>query len=200
MQEPSEAVRQWQSDNSIFFRAMYDLSARIRDEFYPDVPDLPKPLISLDDDRPNRRGWYMAQDGALLMDRINLNIDAIPDGLIAAEVLAHEMVHMFENHVGTPCVDEHHGSLYHDRMRAYGIETIGDTGRHVGYFGTTWHDFLARNGDLNLSKFTLPGSEPKVRRQMHKHQCQVCDASFQSRRLEPFTVCLECEAPFIVVS
>lgn len=182
----------------LFYGRLYKLAERIIEEFYTDVPGMPTPLISLDTDGGRRRGYYVPVDGSQLLNRISLNLDVLRDGAEAAETLAHEMVHLFENHIGQPCENEYHGEAFHARMSVYGIQTIGSRGRHVGYVDDRWQRFMETNADLELEKFILPGADRTPPRRQLKHECPGCGSSFRSRREDPFTSCLDCDVPFVV--
>jgi hypothetical protein len=54
---------------------------------------------------------------------------------------------------------------------------------------------LKKNRDLHLDKFILPGEDAKPTRQLIKHICPDCMATFRSRR-ELSVLCLDCSVPF----
>lgn len=180
------------------FTALHTFADRTIDEFYDDTPDLPHPVVAMEKDRLSRLGYYTARDGYTLIHRINLNPYALSTGDEAAETLAHEMVHMWQAHVGRPCERNYHGTEFHRRMSMYGIATQGKRGHHTGYLDDTWQNWMARNADLELDKYVLPGSEKPKTRHMLKHQCPICEVSFRSRR-SLNALCMDCEVPFEIV-
>lgn len=178
------------------FTALHQCADRIAAHFYRDY-DLPYPVISMDRDRRTRMGHYQQRDGLTLVHRINLNPFALNNGVEAAETLAHEMVHLWQAHVGRPCERNYHSQEFHERMLCYGIKTAGKKGNHVGYEGSTWSDWIAEQGDLNLERYLLPGMDQPPPRQMLKWQCSACGFSFRSRRHDVNIVCFneDCNVP-----
>lgn len=181
----------------LFFKALHAFADRTIAEFFHDTPGIPHPVVALEPDRKNRRGFYTPMDGYALVHRINLNPMALRNGEEAAETLAHEIVHLWQYHIGRPIKKDFHTKDFHDRMLLYGIETTGKHGTHARYTDGTWQAWMEQNKDLELDKFTLPGPKPKGR-QLIKHQCPDCGASFQCRRVLN-VLCLECSVPFEVV-
>lgn len=179
----------------VLFRSLHLFADRTKERFFEDSPDMPDPVIAMEPDRASRRGYYTTIDGYALAHRINLNPLVLRGGEEAAEVLAHEMVHLWQAHVGRPIERNYHGHEFHVRMRQYGIETDGKSGEHVRYFDPTWPNWLVENEDLMLGKFILPGTAKPDPRRMIKHQCPDCGSSFRCRRkLE--VLCLDCSVPF----
>lgn len=181
------------------FGALHTFADRTIERFFEDTPDLPYPVVAMEKDRRNRLGYYTSQDGYTLVHRINLNPFALKTGEQAAETLAHELVHLWQGHVGRPIKRNYHSSEFHTRMRLYGIETDGKKGTHVRYIDSTWPNWLVENEDLNLAKFILPGSDQDEPRKMTKHQCPDCGVSFRSRRTLA-VMCLDCTVPFEIVT
>lgn len=180
------------------FQRMYKFSDRTIEEFFQDTPSLPKPVLSFDKDHKDRRGHYSQMDGYRLVHKINLNPFVLATAEEAAEVLAHELVHLWQAHVGRPIMRNYHGTEFHLRMRQYGIETEGKEGRHLRYIDVTWPNWLVENEDLELDKFILPGANKEKGRQLIKHECPGCGTSFRSRK-ELAVQCLECDAQFEIV-
>jgi predicted RNA-binding Zn-ribbon protein involved in translation (DUF1610 family) len=102
---------------------------------------------------------------------------------------------MWQAHVGRPCQRNYHGAEFHRRMTHYGIATHGKRGHHTGYVDDTWPKWMARNEDLELAKYILPGADQTPKRRMLKFQCPDCGASFRCRR-ELNALCLDCNVPF----
>lgn len=194
------ALRSKQENDEVFgglFAALHLFADRTAERFFEDAPELPHPVLAMEPDRMNRKGFYTTVDGYTLSHRINLNPMVLRTGEEAAEVLAHEMVHLWQAHVGKPIKRNYHGHDFHVRMRQYGIETDGKRGDHVRYFDPTWPNWLVENEDLSLAKWVLPGSDRKKPRTMTKHMCPDCGASFRCR-LTLRVLCLDCSVPFEV--
>lgn len=156
--------------------------------------ELPYPILSVNKDRLSRRGSYKPLDGTLLAHTINVNPDACRTGNDAAEVVAHELVHLWQFVDGQPFVDNRHSSTFHDTMLArYGITTRGRNGFHIDV-SDKWRSILAAaDPEGVLGQFVLPGMHAKPARRMLKHACPECGASFSSRQTEPFAVCMACD-------
>lgn len=179
------------------FRALHTFADRTIDEFYQDTPDLPYPVVCMEKDRRNRLGYYTIRDGYTLVHRINLNPYSLKNGVEAAETLAHEMVHLWQAHVGRPCQRNYHSAEFHARMALYGIETHGKRGHHRGYCEDVWAQWMARNSDLELDKYILPGADQTPRRQLTKFACPDCGFSFRTRREDAYVICMndDCNVP-----
>jgi hypothetical protein len=175
-----------------FFKAMHTFADRTMETFFQDAPNMPSPVISLERDRPNRLGYYRPKDGTLLYDRININPRACRDGKVAAETLAHELVHLWECHTGVMTKGNNHKNCFHEKMLQYGIQTKGRLGHHIGYSGTIWPDWMEENKDLELEKFVL-NNGPEARRRMHKFQCPGCGVSVRNRNVNLFLMCGMCD-------
>lgn len=201
----TQALRDHQSNDPIlgsFFKALHWFAIRTIDTFYQDTPGMPLPVIALEQDRRSRRGYYTERDGYALVHRINLNPFALHNGEEAAFVLAHELVHLWQAHIGRPMVRNYHGADFHQRMAEYGIETAGKAGRFVKYLDITWPNWLEENSDLKLERYILPGNDGKARqhkRKLFKHVCPDCSTSFRNRN-ELEVLCLKCNVPFEVVN
>lgn len=199
-QDITQALRQHQEGDTTLgplFAALHTFADRTIEEFFADTPSLPHPVVAMEKDRANRLGYYTMRDGYALVHRINLNPFAHNDGASAAETLAHELVHLWQAHVGRPIKRDYHSVEFHARMAEYGIETSGKKGRHVRYIDVTWPNWMEMNADLELERFLLPGKESRPKRKLFKHQCPDCGASFRNRvPLE--ALCLGCSVPFEV--
>jgi hypothetical protein len=182
----------------LFFKALHTFADRTAAQFFSDTPDLPHPVVALEPDRKDRRGYYTAKDGYTLVHRINLNPVVLRDGREAAETLAHEMVHLWQAHVGRPMERNYHGAEFHARMRLYGIESSGKRGDHVGYIDHVWTNWLVANDDLQLHKFVLPGTGAEPKRKLIKHMCPDCGNNFRNRN-ELNVMCLDCTVPYELV-
>ena len=196
------ALRKHQESDPIlggFFRALHTFADRTIDEFFADTPGLPYPVVALERDKRSRRGYYTERDGYALVHRINLNPYALHNGAQAAETLAHELVHLWQAHVGRPMQRNYHGAEFHVRMAEYGIETQGKLGTHVRYIDVTWPNWMVENADLQLEDYILPGEETKPKRILFKHVCPDCGATFRNRN-ELEVLCLRCSVPFEVVN
>jgi SprT-like family len=179
------------------FSALHTFADRTIDEFYSDTPDLPHPVVCMEKDRINRAGYYTTKDGYTLVHRINLNPFVLRTGVEAAETLAHEIVHLWQAHVGRPTKRNYHAIEFHEMMfNLYGIKTSGKAGKHYGH-DERWDEWMERNSDLELEEFILPGTDAKKPRAMIKHQCPDCGASFRCRRVLS-VLCLDCSVPFEV--
>ncbi len=179
------------------FAALHTFADRTIEEFFGDTPSLPHPVVAMEKDRATRLGYYTQRDGYALVHRINLNPFAHNDGASAAETLAHELVHLWQAHVGRPIKRDYHGAEFHQRMLEYGIETSGKKGKHVRYADVTWPNWMETNSDLELDRFLLPGKETRPKRRLLKHVCPDCGAAFRNR-IELSVVCLHCNVPFEV--
>lgn len=177
-----------------FFASLHQFVDRLEAEFFSDFQGtLPMPVISLERDQRNRRGYYRTTDELALTDRINLNVHVLRNGYEAAETLAHEYVHLWQAASGKPCVRNYHAAAFHERMKLMGIITEGPSGEHVALM-ETWYQWLERNADLNLDKFVLPGMDAKPRQGLYKFQCS-CGDNFRCRR-PVVALCVKCDTPF----
>lgn len=202
MSDITTALRAHQEADPILgglFRALHTFADRTIDEFYHDTPDLPYPVVAMEKDRRSRRGYYTDRDGYALVHRINLNPYCLRNGAEAAETLAHELVHLWQSHVGRPIKRNYHSAEFHQRMAEYGIETTGKLGTHVSYLDVTWPNWMVTNADLRLENYILPGKDESKRRMLFKHVCPDCGASFRNRN-ELEVLCLACNVPFDVVN
>lgn len=193
----NDKLRELQGSDPVlgpFFRTLNTFAMRTIEEFYYDSPDMEVPILSLDKDLRSRRACLILKDGSMLTNRINLNPFVLKTGVEAAEYLAHEIVHVWQVHVGRPCVRNFHGKEFHQRMRRYGIMTTGKGGRHTGYIDDTWEQWMMENSDLDFGA-VLPGADKKPLRQLIKHECPGCGATFRSRRALS-AICGNCEISF----
>jgi hypothetical protein len=121
--------------------------------------------------------------------------------------LAHEMVHEWLSVQGIPTRRNYHSKAFHEAMAMIGIETMGATGNHVGYtfVGDTdesmlmWQWWIGECADLGIDRFILPGAKAKQRRKLIKYECELCKATFRSRKRINAT-CNPCNAPFLVAT
>ena len=197
----NERLRELQASDPVlgpFFQTLNAFAERTIDQFYYDSPDMEVPILSLDKDLRSRRACLILKDGSMLENRINLNPFVLKTGVEAAEYLAHEIVHVWQVHVGRPCVRNFHGKEFHRRMRRYGIMTTGKGGRHTGYIDDTWEQWMMENSDLDFGA-VLPGADKKPLRQLVKHECPSCQATFRSRK-ELAATCTDCDLPFEIVA
>lgn len=196
-----KVLREHQEEDELvgsLFRALHTFIDRTRAEFYAEWPEMPYPVVAMEKDRRKRLGYYTQKDGYTLIHRINLNPYALRTGWEAAETLAHELVHLWQMHVGRPCKNNYHGREFHEMMAAYGIVTDGRGGYHKGYTDDgVWAVWKKRNEDLQLENFVLPGMDAKEPRKMLKLVCPDCGTNFRSRR-KIDVLCIPCHVPFEV--
>lgn len=139
-----------------WWRAIHQFTERTLDEFWHS--HMPYPILSMDGSIEGL-SCYDSQDTIGLRYRISLNPLRIRDGVQAAELLAHEMVHMHEDVTGVPTIFNVHTDTFHDLMfTVYGIATHGENGMHTGC-GGKWEDWLEENLDLELARFKFGGEE-----------------------------------------
>lgn len=172
-----------------FFKALHTFIDRTIVKFFMDSPNLPHPVVSLDKIKGNQRGEYRQKDGYALTHVITIDPFKVATGADAAEVVAHELVHVWQAYIGKPVERNYHSAEFHDRMMLYGILTDGRDGRHMNYLGDIWQEWMDWNSDLQLDKFVLPGTDEDTRR-LHKWACPSCDFSFRSRREDVRVVCM----------
>lgn len=177
----------------LLFQALHTFADRTIEEFFSDTPGMPHPTISLEEDRLTRKGHYRPKDGYALVHNINLNPLAHKNGEEAAETLAHELVHLWQDTIGRPMKRNFHNAEFHGRMAQYGITTDGKNGRHVQW-EIQWPNWLVENADLRLGDFQLPGP-PEDRRSLLKFECPDCGATFRCRKAVN-AMCLDCSVPF----
>lgn len=183
-----------------FFKALHLFAERTIGMFFADTPQMPHPFISLDKVRSSCRGRYMPKDGMMLNDSIVLDPFKITTGVDAAEVLAHELVHVWQQHVGKLPERNYHNSEFHNRLGLMGIASSGKRGSHSGYIeGGVWADWISQNKDLQLEEFKLPGEDEN--RQLLKYQCPACHFSFRTRREDVRVICMtdECDTEMELV-
>lgn len=192
----TQMLRLWQQDQpdiGPLFAVAYELADRMASRFFPDW-DLPGPLLSFAVEE-GKAGYYLARDGIGHENVINLNPYVLKNGVEMAETLAHEMMHLWLNHVGQPTIDNFHDAKFHSlMMNVFGIHTTSKHGRHTGYVDDTWAEWLAENDDLCLASILLPGMNAlpeKKPRRMLRHYCPDCGASFHSRSVR-FVACTVC--------
>lgn len=186
-----------------FFAALHTFADRTIDKFFSDAPEMEgvQPVLSFEELRNDRRGSYRRKDGHRLEHSICLNPYALSDGEEAAEVLAHELVHLWEEVTGNATGSNYHGSTFHDRMLVMGIETEGRHGRTVSHppidGEPVWQNWLVENEDLRLGEFILDGYRKEQRRRLLKWACPACGFSFRTRRNDVNVLCMmeDCAEP-----
>lgn len=179
------------------FKALHTFADRTVEFFFSDTPDIPHPVLAFDKVRSSCRGEYRPVDGLLLEHRITIDPYKVSNGAEAAEVLAHELVHMWQHHLGKMPERNYHNAEFHNRIGLMGIMTSGKRGHHEGYIeGDVWQEWLDQNDDLCLPQFYLPGEQDT--RQLLKWICYSCGFSFRSRREDVKAVCMmeDCETEF----
>lgn len=102
-----------------------------------------------------RMAEYTPKNSFMLPHAIALNFMEMDTGIDVCEHIAHELVHMWEHSLGYDLSGNAHNEQFHNKMSDYGIATQGVMGRHVGYMGDVWQDWLKRNEDLKLETFKL---------------------------------------------
>lgn len=175
------------------FTALYTFLRRLNDKYYDGK--LPYPILSFSKDG-SRRGHFVERDGLGLENRINLNPYVLQTGREAAEAAAHEQVHLWQAHVGRPCVGNYHGEEFHAQIAKLGILTDNRGGYHKGYVTDEWFKIMEANADLELDQFVLPGMDAEPKRIMLRYECPSCHKSFRSRSKELKAKCVECDAQF----
>lgn len=187
-----------------FFKAMHTFAGRTLERFFDDTPGMPHPVLRFEPVRASCKGKYEPKDGLALNDSITIDPFKCETGVDAAEVLAHELVHEWQHHVGRLPERNFHNAEFHARLGLMGIHSTGKTGRHIGYMEIedtegVWEAWLRKNEDLQLAKFILPNEEQG--RQLLKYQCPACHFSFRSRREDVKVLCMmeECEAEMELV-
>lgn len=158
-------LRHWQNTDESFgvlftsFNAFVD---RTMEEFFMDTPDLPIPILKFEQsaDQPNIRGYYQKIDGSGIHHRLGLNPMRIRNGEEAAEVIAHELVHLWQQYVGRPCEENRHTEEFHEQMmERYNIITEGPHGTLKGFHTPLWDAWMIENEDLRLPEFIFPGAD-----------------------------------------
>lgn len=175
------------------FEALYSFAERIYDEYFYDAPEMPLPFITLEREERHKLGSYVPANTYGITNVINLNPFEHATGADLAVTLAHEIVHLWEAHVGAPTLDNLHTAQFHERMwTLYGIRTDGDDG--VAYnVDERWEEWMRENEDLQLGSFLLPGyGEKKPPRRMKKHTCPSCGTRVHARRAL-FLICGDCQ-------
>lgn len=146
-----------------FFKALHEWTLRTIIQFFrEDMPEMGYPCFRFAKLDGERRGEYTPKDGACLPDVISMDPEVIRDGLEAAEVIAHELVHLWQNHLGYTLENNLHDESFHNKMADYGIVTEGDAGNARGTIGDVWEDWLKDNEDLKLRYYGLGPLEDKA--------------------------------------
>jgi hypothetical protein len=180
------------------FEALYTLTERIYGEFFWDAPEMPLPFITLEREQRGRLGSYVPWSTSSIANVINLNPFVHATGADLATTLAHEIMHLWENHVGEPTINNLHTERFHERMwTLYGIRTEGEEGVTFNV-DERWEDWMRTNDDLRLESYLLPGQgERKPPRRMKRHQCPSCGTSVHARRSLNL-VCGDCEETMVI--
>lgn len=154
----SRAIRTHQRnlpETGTWWSAIHEFLARTLDEYWYSA--IPYPILSMAS--IEGLSCYDPVDGIGLQHRITFNPFRMTNGVQAAELLAHELMHLHEDMSGIPTVFNVHGQRFHDDMfSVYGIATAGENGHHQGNDGR-WEEWLENNLDLNLARFRFAGSD-----------------------------------------
>jgi hypothetical protein len=141
-------------ETGTWWRTIHKFLERTLDEFW--YSTTPYPVLSMEE--TDGLSHYDSMNGMGLRHVIVLNHQRIRDGEHAAELLAHELVHLHQDIIGVPTVFNIHTEEFHSLMfTTYGIATHGANGVHTGYTGR-WEEWLEENLDLGLGKFKFGGS------------------------------------------
>ena len=173
-----------------FYSALYTFADRTVAHFFDG--DLPDPVLSFE--RCNNVAEYHHGGGKLgLPDVIVINVWKLRTGAEAAESLAHELVHLWQQHHGVPHVPPYHNVMFIDQMEEMGI-VANRSGIHQGFAGDTWSKWMLENEDLQLDQFMLPGMDAKPKRKLKVFQCS-CGVRIRHRKTINVQ-CLDCNQPF----
>lgn len=194
----AHVLRQHQEAHDLlgtFYKAMHTFSDRTVERFFDDTPDLPHPVLEFAPVTASCKGEYQVRDGMALEHRITIDLTKCATAEDAAEVLAHELVHLWQAHLERLPERNYHSSDFHNRLGLMGILSSGKRGHHVGYVeGDVWREWLEENADLELPKFIMPKDESE-KRHLRKFMCPECGDSFRTRKLIR-ALCLECDVEF----
>lgn len=191
--KPEALIRLGQCEAPPFadlFRRLYKFVRLSTVEFFADTPGMPIPVLTLEALPGNKRlAMYVPQDTTTLKHVIKLDPYKAHTAHDLCEPLVHEMVHMWEAHCGYPQAENYHHDRFHERMVEMGIATKGRHGRHVGYEGEVWEDWMIECGHLRLMDFVLPGTDAQPRKRLVKYTCTTCGFSFHVRRRGMVVMC-----------
>lgn len=146
------------------WQTFYTVVDRLLEEFWSEWATIPYPILSMDFDREEMLGWFEPYDCIGLPCRLNINPQKLKNGLEAAEVIAHELLHVWEWYLAEMGTENNvHTEFFKDQMwEIYGINVEIPSGRHFGNDGR-WDEWLSRNTDLHLDKILFPGNVPVLR-------------------------------------
>jgi hypothetical protein len=149
------AIRQFQLEAPLpysqFFKAMHTFIDRTYAEFFRDEPDMPLPILEFRPIEGEWRGLFWPLHVTMIPAWITIDPFKAESTSEMLEVFVHELVHLWEWHVGYPVnvEDNEHGQQFLDRIHDFGIVAVGKKGRARGYIGEVWENWLKRNADLN---------------------------------------------------
>ncbi len=192
-------LRHKQEEGVIFgklFSAIYEFTDRTILRYFSDA--LPVPVLAFEKVRGSCRGEFVPIDGLGIKNRITIDPFQCKTGEDIAEVLAHELVHLWQFSNGKAPDRNYHNEEFHNRMGLYGILTSGRNGHHEGYIeGGQWEDWLKENHDLKLAEFKLPGEDEPPRRKLIRWRCPNCEFNFRSRQNKVKVICQmkSCDMP-----
>jgi len=194
--EVVEALRRYQESMPVlgpFFRDAYKFLWWVSDRQF--VTWLPPVALRIGKLRGQRMAEYSPADGSLL-PTITLDVTKSTDAYVAAEWLAHEMVHHYQFcTIGTSTVEgQHHDEEFLNIMMGMGLSVEPGTGAHRGYVGDLWDELIESfeiETAVRLRSHKLPGPQ-KPDRKLHKWQCPAgdCGFSFRSRRKDLKVMCV----------
>jgi hypothetical protein len=154
----SRQLRKFQEADPVtgeIFKAVHEVIDRTIAKFFPEDADLmPHPVVSFEVIHSGRLAEYYPRDGYTMADRINVDPFKVRNGIELPELLAHELVHVWENHLGYPFMGTHERQ-FHDKMLDFGIVTEGLVAQHTGYMGDVWQEWMDELADLHLGRFQL---------------------------------------------
>lgn len=107
-------------------------------------------------------------------DVLTLDPMKVRTALAAAEYVVHETVHCWQADIGYPLVDNRHEENFHLAMADFGIATQGISGRHVGYIGDVWDEWMAELRHLRLGEMLLSDEPAPKRLKVRTYECQIC--------------------------
>lgn len=174
------------------YRSLHTFSDRTCARYFDD--EWLVPAIQFEKVRASCRGLLRVNDPVgFPVDVIVIDPTKCKTGEDAAEVLVHELVHLWQVARGKAPERNYHNEEFHNRMGLLGILTSGKAGHHCGYVeGGQWQDWLDENDDLLLAKFILPGADPQPeprRRSLITWRCPSCGFNFRSRKRKVKVVC-----------
>ena len=143
-------------ETGLFFKAVHQFTLRTLVQFFKwDREEMGYPCIGVGPLEGERTGEFTPMNSLRLPNVITLDAFKMNTGLDVCEVIAHELVHLWEHTLEYDLTGNAHNESFHNRMADYGIATKGQTGKHVGYMGEVWEGWMEENLDLGLQRFTL---------------------------------------------